>query len=412
MLTNILRRLSLDGSTKQPPLPAPESAILWSRAGREMTPLAPAGMEFNIEDAAHALSVMPRFAGHTNEFYSVAEHSVWCSRHAPPALAMHALLRDLPKAYLMDMPGPIRRAMPSYCAAESRLRYHALLSHGYDPHLSAATILDAVDDSALLTEWRDLKDDAGMAWWGIDPSAVAPFSPIRPVGHERARALFMDRFSELSSGALRKSELHRVEASIERLQGWRLPTRPEIITASSRIIDLVGEAPPARFDLSDIATALSRMPRYAGHTRQPYSVAQHSLMVASLVPEEHRAQALLHDASEAYLMDMPSPIKAHFPEYREMEARAEDQIYASFGLANWKAFKSTIKAADRLALDAECRDLMLHAGHGSDFPMAEGIPEIKVMPAAEAASAWLEATQDALRCAPRERHSSLAMARM
>lgn len=81
-----------------------------------------------------------------------------------------------------------------------------------------------------------------------------------------------------------------------------------IATVTGRVIDFLNPD-PEQLSLDDIARGLSRAPRYAGQTDKPYTVIQHSLLVAHLVEPEHRLHALLHDAPEAYLCDVPSPAK-------------------------------------------------------------------------------------------------------
>lgn len=81
-----------------------------------------------------------------------------------------------------------------------------------------------------------------------------------------------------------------------------------IATLSGRIIDFINPAPES-IALEDLAAGLSRQPRYTGQTTRAYSVAQHSLLVASMVAPEHRLAALLHDAPEAYACDVASPMK-------------------------------------------------------------------------------------------------------
>jgi len=58
-------------------------------------------------------------------------------------------------------------------------------------------------------------------------------------------------------------------------------------------------------DIRDIAHALACTPRFAGHLPKFYSVAQHSIMCYDMVDKEFELVALLHDASEAYLLDIP-----------------------------------------------------------------------------------------------------------
>lgn len=78
---------------------------------------------------------------------------------------------------------------------------------------------------------------------------------------------------------------------------------------------------PKQIMIEDIAHALAHVPRFAGHTSRFYSVGAHSINVARVVPKAHKLQALLHDATEAYLGDMPTPFKRVFGEYRAAEER-------------------------------------------------------------------------------------------
>jgi hypothetical protein len=71
----------------------------------------------------------------------------------------------------------------------------------------------------------------------------------------------------------------------------------------------VTDPKPEDIDILDIAHSLSMQCRYNGHTKGFYSVAEHSVLVANLVPPRLRLQALLHDASEAYVGDVIRPIK-------------------------------------------------------------------------------------------------------
>lgn len=108
--------------------------------------------------------------------------------------------------------------------------------------------------------------------------------------------------------------------------------------------------------IEDIAHGLSRVCRFAGQCAGFMSVAEHSVAVARIVmttDPQHALEALLHDASEAYLGDMPRPIK-HMPEmqpYRDAEARAEAAIAQKFGLVY--PIPQTVKDADRQRLFIE-----------------------------------------------------------
>lgn len=80
-------------------------------------------------------------------------------------------------------------------------------------------------------------------------------------------------------------------------------------------------------DIDDIAHALALTCRYSGHCNKFFSVAQHSVLVSFLVPEEQALAALLHDAPEAYLTDIPRPIKHMLNEYGVPFSDVEDRIY-------------------------------------------------------------------------------------
>lgn len=83
-------------------------------------------------------------------------------------------------------------------------------------------------------------------------------------------------------------------------------------------------------DLRDVAFALARVNRYCGHSVRPISVAEHTMRVFHMCADETsdvRGLALLHDASEAYLNDIPTPLKAVLPDYRWFERQAMDAIH-------------------------------------------------------------------------------------
>jgi hypothetical protein len=84
-------------------------------------------------------------------------------------------------------------------------------------------------------------------------------------------------------------------------------------------------------DIADITHALGLLCRYNGHTRSFYSVAEHSVMCSYLVPEEFAFDALMHDASEAYLSDIPKPFKSSIGNYQEIEAAMQSRIAEKFG---------------------------------------------------------------------------------
>ncbi|NML59951.1 phosphohydrolase [Massilia sp. RP-1-19] len=111
--------------------------------------------------------------------------------------------------------------------------------------------------------------------------------------------------------------------------------------------------------IEDIAHGLAYQCRFNGQTCEFYSVAQHSLVVASLVPPALRLAALLHDAAEAYLGDMVKPLKVLLPEFAAIEDKVSLIIGAAFGV-DFSDY-GPIKEADLIALATEKRDLMPHS---------------------------------------------------
>ena len=132
---------------------------------------------------------------------------------------------------------------------------------------------------------------------------------------------------------------------------------PDCIRTFSGIYVNVFEPKPEMFNIEDIAHALSHQPRFSGHLRDPYTVAQHSIHCSKMVPRQFAYQALMHDCSEAYLLDMPSPIKARMPEYKAVEDNLMKVLAEVFGFQY--PLHAEVKKADKVMLELEWNQFML-----------------------------------------------------
>lgn len=104
-----------------------------------------------------------------------------------------------------------------------------------------------------------------------------------------------------------------------------------ITTVAGKFFDIL-KPEEYEFEIDEIATALSNLCRYTGHVNRFYSVAEHSVLVSRLLPDNLALCGLLHDASEAYLGDVSSPLKKLLPEYRKIEDRVQEAIAKQFDL--------------------------------------------------------------------------------
>lgn len=133
---------------------------------------------------------------------------------------------------------------------------------------------------------------------------------------------------------------------------------PNCIRTVSGIYMNVFDPTPEMICIEDIAHSLSMQCRFGGHLPRFYSVAQHSLYCSYLVDDEKlKLAALLHDASEAYLLDIPKPIKGGLSNYKEIEDNLMRLIADKFGFEY--PLHPDIKRADEQMLEAEWYHLML-----------------------------------------------------
>lgn len=133
-----------------------------------------------------------------------------------------------------------------------------------------------------------------------------------------------------------------------------------IYTASGKMFNLANPE-PSQIDINDIAHSLSMQCRFAGHTPRFYSVAEHSLLVSDLLPDELKLWGLLHDATEAYISDISSPVKNLIPEITHLEMIIMEAIAIKFNLP-FESFTepAEVKNADLKILENEINYFFEH----------------------------------------------------
>lgn len=122
---------------------------------------------------------------------------------------------------------------------------------------------------------------------------------------------------------------------------------------------------PEQIDIEDIAHALSNVCRFGGHVKHFYSVAEHCVHVSTLTRDLH---GLLHDASEAYVADIVSPLKPHLTNYRDIEDTIMWAIARKYNII-WPVTPD-VKDADVVQLKTEARHLLPSKGQDwvNDYP--------------------------------------------
>jgi len=110
-------------------------------------------------------------------------------------------------------------------------------------------------------------------------------------------------------------------------------------------------------DINDIAYSLSKVCRFAGHCREFYSVIQHSLLVEEIC-KTSKLEALLHDALEAYITDMPRPVKWYIvgSKYSLLEHSVSLVVADALGITY--PYPPEVKVADNISLAAEASVLI------------------------------------------------------
>lgn len=152
--------------------------------------------EFDIRDIAHALAMNCRWTGHTQHFYSVAQHSVYASMEAPPGLELSALLHDASEAYCHDTPSPLKWYLAEHdftVFSDLEKRIDAAIYKKFKLAYPRDPVIKQIDLRLLATENRDL-----MPHGEERMHMIAPYDwKIRPLDPTEAENLFLRRYNRI-----------------------------------------------------------------------------------------------------------------------------------------------------------------------------------------------------------------------
>jgi 5'-nucleotidase len=204
---------------------------------------------------------------------------------------------------------------------------------------------------------------SGIPNYALDPKSVGDFPPLATVQEIEAMNQFYEEHPSLhkpTTEELKSSNLNNQRSVFydgKGLEDGFDPNAAWIQTHSGRRFNPINPNPDA-IVIQDIAHSLSMQCRFSGHCREFYSVAQHCVLVSHVCGPTDALWGLLHDASEAYLVDVPRPLKrsGKFQAYIDIEHVMQEAICRRFALPFQEP--PNVKAADTILLATEARDLM------------------------------------------------------
>jgi len=145
-----------------------EDAWIQTYSGKKFHIFDPKPEEVDIEDIAHALSLLCRFNGQCNMFYSVAEHSMYVANEVENEgsveLTVAALFHDASEAYIGDMTKPLKRYMDSYKEVENNIQRVIEKKFYLTENIFDNKIIKDADMAVLLAEKRDLMSEEPEPW--------------------------------------------------------------------------------------------------------------------------------------------------------------------------------------------------------------------------------------------------------
>ena len=162
-------------------------------SGKRFDLLDPSGSDFDIDDVAHGLAHVCRYAGQCRKFYSVAEHSILVSETVAD-FADEALLHDAAEAFIGDITRPLKQLLPDYKAIEADIE--EAINERFGLSKAAKPVIKEADLRVLAAEQMQVMAPE-CADWAVEAGIAPADITVRGLLPQQAKAEFLRRFSDL-----------------------------------------------------------------------------------------------------------------------------------------------------------------------------------------------------------------------
>ncbi len=186
----------------------------WIRtySGKKFQIFDPKQKDILIEDIAHSLSLICRFTGHTEELYSVGQHSLLVMELCPDELKLEGLTHDFPEAYVTDLATPIKKQLPSYKVMEDNL--HVAIAKKFHLQFPMPNIIKEIDTEVFHMEWaflmeRNKKVKSGKFRMERDDFRILPPKEVERRIIENFNKLHAERILKLKSNSIYSNILNK-----------------------------------------------------------------------------------------------------------------------------------------------------------------------------------------------------------
>lgn len=174
----------------------------WIRtySGKKFYVFNPKQKDIVIEDIAHPLSLLCRFTGHTEDLYSVGQHSLLVMDLCPEEFKLEGLTHDFTEAYINDMATPVKRKMPIYKEWETNL--HIAIAKKFSLQFPMPKIIKDIDQEVFEMEWaylmqRNKKVKSGKFRMDRDEFMILPPKEVEKRIIENFHKLYAERMQKI-----------------------------------------------------------------------------------------------------------------------------------------------------------------------------------------------------------------------